>query len=196
VLPTQRTEGRYRSKLEVLRDFLRATRQERKKTRIIGVANLNPGSFQRYLEVCIQRELVRRTPAGYELTPRAEVVLERVDRLLEMSTEIETAVRDLDRILGPSSFGPKDRDGAPRYVSRIAWSELQRSELERPTLASPPVRTGPTSPLAIHGLKFWWERDGDPPEPESPSRPAGPVDLPAVPYAAEVRRSSRARARR
>jgi predicted transcriptional regulator len=135
----QSKDGRYRTKIEVLRDFLHATRQESKKTRIIGVANLNPASFQKYLDSCTRLDLVRETEDGYELTPRAEVVLDRIERLLEKSSETEAAFQALNRFLKDPSLSTESPP-ALRYVSRIAWSQVARPNSE----SGPPLsRTTP-----------------------------------------------------
>ena len=51
----------YRSKVEILRDFLVAIQESGKKTRIIGLANLNPSSFRPYLRFCLAHEPVSYT---------------------------------------------------------------------------------------------------------------------------------------
>jgi len=191
--PRQPKDGRYRSKIEVLRDFLEATREESKKTRIIGAANLNPASFQRYLDSCIRLDLVHATTSGYELTARAEVVLDRIDRLLEMSSEVDSALQSLNRFLGESR-AQGEAPSTPRFVSRVAWSQV--SEAESPT--APSVANSATSrsvAFPLGGFKFWWER-------EMVVDPAGeeagrtiPQD-PATDPSLSPRRSNQDRARR
>jgi len=149
----QPKDGRYRTKVEVLRDFLVATREESRKTRIIGTANLNPASFQKYLASCIRLNLVQETTHGYELTARAEVVLDRIERLLEMNSEVESALLGLNRVLEECS-GAGEVSPTLRFVSRLAWNPGRRptEELGTPLPNSMSRdRSGgyPTSRLAL-----------------------------------------------
>lgn len=175
--PTQPKEGRYRTKIEVLRDFLRATQQGSKKTRIIGLANLNPASFRKYRDSCLSLELIQSVPGGYALTARAEVVLDRIDRLLEMTSEMESAVAALERALGPPEGRPSFEDQPLRYVSRIAWEEAARAEHPVAREAVLPAEASRSAGRAEHDFKFWWERPFDSvsaaslPEPPAESGP-------------------------
>jgi len=148
----------------VLRDFLNATRAGVKKTRIIGIANLNPASFQKYLESCTRLHLVRGTSEGYELTPRAEVVLDRIDRLLQMSSEVETALESLNRILGETS--PGESPPPLRYVSRLAWSAAPRAPSAEPSEPRSLVldRSGA---YAAGEFKLDWDSEPGPAKPSS-----------------------------
>jgi predicted transcriptional regulator len=129
-LHTYRGDRQYRSRVEILRDFLDATRRSGRKTRIIGLANLNPESFQRYLELSLALELVETAPGGgYRTTGRAEVVLDSISRLLAKSGEVDSALRDLQRGLDGFASAPGENPVALRYVSRIAWNEMVRSTL-------------------------------------------------------------------
>lgn len=187
---------RYRSKLELFRDFLRAVQQDPKKTRILGLANLNPRSFERYARHCLEQELVVRTPVGYQLTARAEAVLGRLDRLLAMRTEVTLALSTLERLVGPNAGAPSGTTEPPRYVSPIIWAgELLDADLTR-SLARPVSSPSPAGPVApARGPRFWWEREPDPSE--LPAAALG--DLLAggtSTTSAEVRRPPRPRVRR
>jgi predicted transcriptional regulator len=124
----------YRTRLEILQDFLGAVRETGKKTRIIGRANLNPSSFQPYLDFCLALELVQDTPAGYQLTPRAGAVLEVTQRLLARSAEVDAALLDLHRGFNGSKPVRLPTKGALRYVSILAWNEVVRSVAETAAL--------------------------------------------------------------
>ena len=126
-LRTYGKDRRYRSKLEILRDFLSAVRETGKKPRIIGVANLNPGSFQLYIEFCLANRLVEDTPAGYRLTPRADEVLKAIQQLIARSEEVDAALLQLQRGFEPSTPPLPSSRQALRYVSVLAWNEVVRS---------------------------------------------------------------------
>lgn len=169
---------RYRTKLEVLRDFLRAVRQDGKKSRIVALSNLNPTSFQRYLRLCLEWGLVQKTPHGFELSPRATVVLDRIDRLLDMRSEVDTAAQRLDRLLGTNA--PEDeRDlQRPRYISAVAWKEIVRREQELGmTPITPAIRSSPRVYFPS-GSQYWWDREGQPSSPPLPEFPGDRGDGP------------------
>ncbi len=128
------TPRRYRAKLEVLRDLVLAAAREPRKTRIIGLANLNRSSFDRYVRLAISLGLLEHRGAGYAPTALAEGWLEAVDSVLGKGTELSTALGQLSQITvrgsrakaGPSSF---DRDSTVRSIARLAWSNLTVPEL-------------------------------------------------------------------
>jgi predicted transcriptional regulator len=126
-LRTNRTDRRYRSRIEILRDFLGAVRETGKKTHIIGLANLNPTSFQPYLDFCSTLHLVQDTPAGYRLTPRADAVLDVIERLLARSAEVDAALLDLHRGFNGSNLSRPASSGTLRYVSILAWNDIVQS---------------------------------------------------------------------
>jgi predicted transcriptional regulator len=118
------TPRSYRSKLEVLRDFLRAAQEPAPKTRIIGAANLNPVSFTRYLRVCTAHDLIASVSGGYVATPRATSLLEAIDDLIVKRNELERALRVLERNTLDDPDSPPV-DGNPfRHVLRDAWNEI------------------------------------------------------------------------
>jgi predicted transcriptional regulator len=161
-----RRDHQYRGRVEILRDFLGAVRAHERKTRIIGLANLNPTSFQRYLDFSLSLDLVRRSPKGYRLTPRAEAVLDSIDRLLAKSAEVDVTLRDFQRAFSRSqAIGPGPKP-AFRYISRIAWDEVCRttaeSEVVHYLLSRPEVATADDPPAA------WLEA----PDPDDPPGPA------------------------
>jgi DNA-binding transcriptional LysR family regulator len=109
---------------------LSAVRETGKKTHIIGLANLNPTSFQPYLNFCLALQLVEDSATGYRLTPRAEAVLEVIQRLLARSADVDAALLDLHRDFSSSSTSRLGSKGTLRYVSIMAWDEVVRSALE------------------------------------------------------------------
>lgn len=151
----------YRTKLEVLRDFLRAAQEPAPKTRIIGAANLNPLSFQKYLRLCTDHDLIMAVSGGYVATPRASPLLEAIDGLMLKTSELEEAFRLLERS-ALSGQAPHNGGSNPfRQVLREAWNEFAlrtfvSSDAGRaPVLlagvggrsADPPSRDGPSSSL-------------------------------------------------
>ena len=135
----------YRSKLEVLRDFLRAAQAPAPKTRIIGAANLNPASFRRYLQLCTERSLITSVSGGYVTTPRATPVLEAIEGLMVQRGEVDRAFRLLERHAadGPSVLRS---DGQPfRHVLREAWTEIVLRPDPRPRAASK-LEASPSAP--------------------------------------------------
>jgi len=124
----------YRSKIEVLRDFLLAASEPIPKTRLIGTANLNPGSFQRYLRICTERELITSISGGYVTTPKARSLLAAIDGLMSTTGQIEHAFRVLgsngEPVAAPSSHEPGRESPFPlngvasRHVLRQAWNEI------------------------------------------------------------------------
>jgi hypothetical protein len=112
----------------VLRDVLRAARRSGRKTRIIGLANLNPSSFARYLKVAIALDLVQTSAdGGYRLTPRADAVEASISVMLDRSLEVDASLTSLQHGLSPVPHSVRSDAETFRYVSRIAWNELVRS---------------------------------------------------------------------
>jgi len=174
-LRTDRADRQYRSRLEILRDFLDATRDGGKKTRIIGLANLNPSSFQSYLDYCLALRLVQDTPVGYRLTPRADVVLDAIERLLARSAEVDAALLSLQQgcegTVAPG-VAPK---GALRYVSRLAWNEVVRSATDSLAAEAGKREDRIVDDLRLVSFPAWSRRDEEG-EPEGPriGRPLRP----------------------
>jgi predicted transcriptional regulator len=143
---TTRDNRRYRTKIEVLRDLLEAASRERRKTRIIGTANLNQESFQRYAGLAMGAGLLQVTNGMYFLTPAAKDWLRAVDGVLRKGTEVSVALAGLSRL----TRRPTERRTSPpvdmgelarQLVARLAWSELGVRE----PMAEEPIRP-PASP--------------------------------------------------
>lgn len=131
-LLTHRGERQYRSRLEILRDFLEATRTAGKKTRIIGLANLNPSSFDFYRDFCVNLQLVEEIPGGYRLTARADKVLAAIERVVHRGAELDSALSELQRNVSRSGASATRSGGAMRWVSKLAWQEVVESALQPP----------------------------------------------------------------
>lgn len=187
----------YRSKLEVLRDFLRAAQEPAPKTRITGAANLNPVSFRRYLRVCTDRALITTVSGGYVATPRALPLLEAIDNLILKGGEVDQVFR----VLGSHTLNGTAQyrnDGRPfRAVLREAWNEIalhpagtaegqRRSApiLARATLAPEAVRPARRSSSRAAVLKR---------SPRAPKQPSSPKKRRAAHRSGTTPSRSRAR---
>jgi hypothetical protein len=162
------------------------------------VANLNPTSFKQYLDRCVALGLVRSVGTVYRLTPRADALLDSIDRLLAKSFEVESALRDLHRVVGGASptLGTRPPT-ALRYVSRIAWGEVTRPGAGPPASAISPAGPSRSSELTMDELSLWWDRDRGPTVPEpglvaSSDRP----EMALVPPPVALRRPTRGRSRK
>lgn len=157
---TYRTDRHYRSRIEILRDFLGAVRETGKKTHIIGLANLNPASFQPYLEFCRTLQLVQNTPTGYRLTPRADAVLQVIERLLARSAEVDAALLDLYRGFNNGHVPESPPKGALRYVSILAWNEVVRSAKQSLVPEIEARRDLRPLDLSSTAMSAWFDRVG------------------------------------
>ena len=154
--------GRYRTKIEVLRDIVRAASTEQRKTRIIGMANLNQGSFQRYASLGVSLGLLKPTQIGLMATPAGEEWLGAVETILSKTSEVAAAIESLGRITHGGHPGaaarerPKPAYDAVQLLGRLAWADLRpapvpsaemRSDADRRPVAHlrsprPPRRLG------------------------------------------------------
>jgi predicted transcriptional regulator len=117
--------ARYRSKLEVFRDLLVATRHAPKKTRIIGLANLNPSTFQKHMAIARSGGLVTVTNGEYNLTEKADRVLAALQELMAKSNELDITIQFLERNGLPPATNRWTDGAVLRQVSRAAWSEAE-----------------------------------------------------------------------
>jgi predicted transcriptional regulator len=130
-MPTQR---RYRTKLEVLRDLVVAAAREPRKTRIIGLANLNRTSFDRYARLALSLGLLEHRAGGYAPTALAEGWVDAVDSVLGKGSELSAALGQLSQLTsrGARPAAPKrsaDTESTVRSIARLAWSNLSVPEL-------------------------------------------------------------------
>jgi predicted transcriptional regulator len=119
-------DQRYRTKIEVLRDLVRAATRERRKTRIIGVANLNRGSFDRYAEVAVSMGLLESRGQEYIATPIARDWLGAVDGILARGSQVAAALKQLGRLTpgGREADPSRGNDLTQQLLARLAWAEL------------------------------------------------------------------------
>jgi predicted transcriptional regulator len=114
----------YRSKLELLRDFLAAVQTETVKTRIMNRANMNPLSFSRYMALCRDRELLVEVKGGYTLTPQAGNLLQSINRVLSKATDLQAAVEVLSRSTRSGGYGLPRPETSLRPFDPINLREL------------------------------------------------------------------------
>jgi predicted transcriptional regulator len=139
------SQRRYRTKVEILRAFLEAARESPRKTRIIGVANLSPTTFRRYDRLARSLGLVEEVDGEYRLTSRAVPVIQSIDRLLARGRETDAALRGLRPNAHGNGGDPGATGPAMRYISRMAWEELNRHLI---LMAPPPPLPAPPAPPA------------------------------------------------
>lgn len=138
--PTSSEARHYRSQVEVLRDLVEAAREECRKTRIIGRANLNEESFARYSGLAVAEGLLGRTAAGYRTTSQGERWLGAVHRVFVKRAELLEAVRQLARVTdGPVAPEAGDGPAVPAVDPPPDW----RSAVLRPVPNRRPVGDGP-----------------------------------------------------
>ncbi len=131
----------YRTRLEVLHDFLDASRRASRKTRIIGLANLNPSYFESYAQFCLDHHLIEVTSDGYRPTELADQVLVAIRRILSKTAELDGAIRSLNVVLRQDGDADLPRT-AMRLYPPDAWQEILLHSVPRLTLprSGVPVR--------------------------------------------------------
>lgn len=145
---------KYRTRIEVLRDLLEASQKTGRKTRIIGLANLNPGYFETYARFCLDHRLLEFTTEGYRPTERTEPVLAAIRRVVSKSSELDDALQFLASVIrqGPelgNLGGPATRVYASGGWEGALWHSVPRLPISR---SSATARTPETYPLpSLHG---------------------------------------------
>lgn len=122
--------------MEILRDLLDAASRAHRKTRIIGIANLNQESFQRYSALAVSAGLLRHQDGHYATTPHAKEWLRAVDSVLRKGTEVSSALASLSRLtrqtVRSGAASPEESgEVARQLLGRLAWAELGVLEEER-----------------------------------------------------------------
>lgn len=115
---------RYRTKLELLRDFLAAAQSESLKTRIMFRANLNQVSFHRYASICQDQHLLVRGSGGYFLTPRAEDLLHSINQVLSKAIDLRIAVEVMNRTARSGGFQIPRSEVFLRPAERMDMSDF------------------------------------------------------------------------
>ncbi len=148
---------KYRTRLEVLHDLLEASQRTSRKTRIIGLANLNPAYFEIYARFCLDHHLLQFSTDGYRPTDRTEPVLAAIRRVISKSSELDDALRALASVVrqGPEVGdlgGPATRVYGSDGWEEGLWHSVPRVSLPRSGAIVRPLAAGPgtdrsTSPL-------------------------------------------------
>jgi predicted transcriptional regulator len=123
---------KYRARIEILRDVLAAAQHEDKKTRIIGLANLNLASFDKYAAYCIEHGLLVSKNGEYKLTSRAEKTLGVIHVVLTKSSELAEALQEFGRVSGD------DRAGLAHPSTLLQLYRDRGDHLRRPTWTKAP----------------------------------------------------------
>ncbi len=165
----------YRTRLEVLHDFLDASRRASRKTRIIGLANLNPAYFDSYARFCVEQHLLEVTREGYRPTELADQVLAAIRQVLSKTAELDGAIRSLDLVLRRED--PTDLRTVPLGLyPPDGWHEIVLHSIPRLSLPNSGVRVrGPaTTRAAIPSGSRSRTLDLEPSAPRGrPSHPGG-----------------------
>jgi len=140
----------YRTRLEVLHDFLDASRRTPRKTRIIGLANLNPGYFDSYAQFCLEHHLLESVPDGYRTTELAEQVLVAIRRILSKTAELDGAIRSLNVVVRQDADAGGMDVSSARALAGDGWQEILVHSVPRLSLPNSgvTVRTARSAPVA------------------------------------------------
>jgi len=83
---------KYRSKLRIIADILKAAENGSKKTRIMYLANLSYYLLEKYLAKVIKADLLRHNGELYELTEKGRIFLEKFDDYSEKMSKIRKEI--------------------------------------------------------------------------------------------------------
>lgn len=139
----------YRTRLEVLHDFLEASRRTTRKTRIIGLANLNPGYFDIYAQFCLDHGLLELTTDGYRSTELAEQVLVAIRRILSKTAELDGAIRSLSVVIRQEEGSASLAIAGSRAYAPADWQEILLHSVPRLSLPNSGVTVRAPRGLAI-----------------------------------------------
>jgi len=131
---------------------------------------------------CLRHELLQESPQGFRFTPRGESVLEAIDRVLDQSARLDTAVRKLAVEIGAPVAASDSFAGLPRLDSFDSNGAIAASRAV-PLFEVDPLGAVPAS---------WAARSGARAAP--PARL--PPKVPAPPDPSDFERMRRERARR
>jgi len=87
--------GKYRSRLEIIVDILKAVGEGAKKTRIMYIANLSHKLLGRYLEKTVGAGLISSSNGYYEVTEKGRTFLERFDNFSSRNSKLERELEDV-----------------------------------------------------------------------------------------------------
>ena len=83
---------KYRSKLHIIADILKAAENGSKKTRIMYLANLSYQLLEKYLRKVIKAGLMRHNGEFYELTEKGRIFLEKYNDFSEKMSKIRKEI--------------------------------------------------------------------------------------------------------
>ena len=87
--------GKYRSRLEIIVDILKAVGEGAKKTRIMYIANLSHKLLGRYLEKTVGAGLISSSNGYYEVTEKGRTFLERFDNFSSRNSKLARELEDV-----------------------------------------------------------------------------------------------------
>ena len=87
--------GKYRSRLEIIVDILKAVGEGAKKTRIMYIANLSHKLLGRYLEKTVGAGLISSSNGYYEVTEKGRTFLERFDNFSSRNSKLEKEFEEI-----------------------------------------------------------------------------------------------------
>ena len=83
---------KYRNKLHIIADILKAAENGSKKTRIMYLANLSYQLLEKYLRKVIKAGLMRHNGEFYELTEKGRIFLEKFNDFSEKMSKIRKEI--------------------------------------------------------------------------------------------------------
>ncbi len=158
IASTRGTNGqRYRARVEILRDILKATASEMGKTRLRRSANLNPDSFDYYLAFCIGAGLLEPAGRKFRRTDFGDATITSINRLMDSAKELGLAVQRIGAVPKKDDVPAAPSAAIVRFASMEAWTVLARrgvrnGAFQLPTVA-PPTVAEPRSPPLSGGLQ-------------------------------------------
>ena len=87
--------AKYRDRLQIVADILRATGSGSKKTRIMGIANLSYSLFEDYLNKIVQVGFLRFADGSYEVTEKGQDYLSKYNEYYSKHSRLENELRNI-----------------------------------------------------------------------------------------------------
>jgi len=88
--------AKYRDGLRIIADILHAAGSGKKKTRIMGLANLSYRLLEKYLGQTVQTGFLRLNDEGYEVTEKGQAFLEKYEdfssKYSKLESELQSAI--------------------------------------------------------------------------------------------------------
>lgn len=158
IASTRGTNGqRYRARVEILRDILKATTSEMGKTRLRRSANLNPDSFDYYLAFCVGAGLLEPAGGKFRRTDFGDTTVASINRLMDSARELGLAVQRIGMVPKKDDVPAAPSGAIVRFASMEAWSVLARRGAQigafRLPKFAPPAEAEPRSLPRSGGLQ-------------------------------------------